>query len=157
MALSLLSSIPSPAPLSPATGNSPQPRRRRRNVVITVRIMFFATSALPTHGFSTPSIALGTITRLNVINNPVYKPTCSTNLRMKKPSQNTRDDVETPSVVGRRIKASVRETGLDSMSYYLKSMGNHELLQKNEEIILAREIQLLIGWEGKREELESEL
>lgn len=64
---------------------------------------------------------------------------------------------EPPKPVSRKIKASVRETGFDSMHYYMKTMGNHELLQKNEEIILAREIQILIGWEGKRDELEAEL
>ena len=36
-------------------------------------------------------------------------------------------------------------------------MCNHELLNKNEEIILAREIQVLIQWEEIREKLESEL
>ena len=64
---------------------------------------------------------------------------------------------EPPKPASRKIKASVRETGFDSMHYYMKTMGNHELLQKNEEIILAREIQILIGWEGKRDELEAEL
>jgi hypothetical protein len=39
----------------------------------------------------------------------------------------------------------------------MKTMGNHELLQKNEEIILAREIQILIKWEEIRENLESDL
>jgi len=43
------------------------------------------------------------------------------------------------------------------MKYYLKTMGNHELLQKNEEIILAREIQILIKWEQEREALENRL
>merc|ERR1712183_1085034 len=43
-----------------------------------------------------------------------------------------------------KIRASVKETGFDSMSTYLKSMGNHELLRKNEEIILARQIQILM-------------
>jgi len=61
------------------------------------------------------------------------------------------------SVTGRRIRANVRETGFDSMKYYMKTMGNHELLQKNEEIILAREIQILMKWEEIRDELESEL
>lgn len=59
--------------------------------------------------------------------------------------------------IGRRIRANVRETGFDSMKYYMKTMGNHDLLQKNEEIILAREIQILIKWEELRDELESEL
>ena len=57
----------------------------------------------------------------------------------------------------RKIKASVRETGTDSMKYYIKSMCNHELLNKNEEIILAREIQILLKWEAQREKLEEEL
>lgn len=57
----------------------------------------------------------------------------------------------------RKIKASVRETGTDSMKYYIKSMCNHELLNKNEEIILAREIQILLKWEKQREQLEEEL
>ena len=43
------------------------------------------------------------------------------------------------------------------MKYYMKTMGNHDLLQKNEEIILAREIQILIKWEEVREELEGQL
>lgn len=62
------------------------------------------------------------------------------------------DDAKTP-----RIRADVRETGYDSMRTYIKTMCNHELLNKNEEIILAREIQILVQWEGVREELESEL
>ena len=66
--------------------------------------------------------------------------------------QNNNDEVQ-----GKRIRANVRETGFDSMKYYMKTMGNHELLQKNEEIILAREIQILIKWEEIRENLESEL
>lgn len=57
----------------------------------------------------------------------------------------------------RKIKASVRETGTDSMKDYMKSMCNHELLNKNEEIILAREIQILLKWEEKRDELENQL
>ncbi len=57
----------------------------------------------------------------------------------------------------RRITANVKETGFDSMKYYMKTMGNHELLKKNEEIILAREIQILIKWEEEREELETKL
>jgi hypothetical protein len=57
----------------------------------------------------------------------------------------------------RRITASVRETGTDSMKNYIKSMCNHELLNKNEEIILAREIQILLKWEAEREALEEKL
>jgi hypothetical protein len=57
----------------------------------------------------------------------------------------------------RRVTASVKETGMDSVRNYMKTMCNHELLNKNEEIILAREIQVLVLWEKKREELEAEL
>lgn len=66
-------------------------------------------------------------------------------------------DTRQNEVQGRRIRANVRETGFDSMKYYMKTMGNHDLLQKNEEIILAREIQILIKWEEIREGLETEL
>mmetsp|Transcript_24181 Transcript_24181/g.57188 ORF Transcript_24181/g.57188 Transcript_24181/m.57188 type:complete len:554 (-) Transcript_24181:97-1758(-) len=58
---------------------------------------------------------------------------------------------------GKRITARVSETGSDSLSHYLKTMCNHELLNKNEEVILGREIQILIKWEAQREELESQL
>ena len=58
---------------------------------------------------------------------------------------------------GAKIRANVKETGYDSMRNYIKTMCNHELLNKNEEIILAREIQTLIQWEGVREELEASL
>jgi len=57
----------------------------------------------------------------------------------------------------RKVVASVHETGYDSMKNYLKTMGNHELLRKNEEIILARQIQILMKWEVTREELETKL
>ena len=67
----------------------------------------------------------------------------------------TGDEEEKPKK--RRITANVKETGFDSMKYYMKTMGNHELLKKNEEIILAREIQILIKWEEQREDLEAKL
>jgi len=57
----------------------------------------------------------------------------------------------------RKVRASVTETGSESISNYLKSMANHELLGKNEEQILGREIQKLIKWEHIREELEEKL
>lgn len=66
----------------------------------------------------------------------------------------SKNTVEEPK---RRITANVKETGFDSMKYYMKTMGNHELLKKNEEIILAREIQILIKWEEEREALEAKL
>lgn len=61
------------------------------------------------------------------------------------------------AVTRRRIRAHVRETGFDSMRCYMKTMGNHELLRKNEEVVLAREIQILMRWEGLRDELEDQL
>ena len=62
-------------------------------------------------------------------------------------------------VVGKKgkVRASVRETGYDSMRNYIKSMCNHELLNKNEEVVLGREIQILIRWEEEREKLEAQL
>jgi RNA polymerase sigma factor (sigma-70 family) len=56
-----------------------------------------------------------------------------------------------------KLRVSVKETGYDSMKGYIKTMCNHELLNKNEEIILAREIQILMEWEGVRVGLEAEL
>jgi hypothetical protein len=82
--------------------------------------------------------------------------TTSNNNKEQSPSS-TKGDKESEEVQGKRIRANVRETGFDSMKYYMKTMGNHELLQKNEEIILAREIQILIKWEEIREGLEGEL
>ena len=60
-------------------------------------------------------------------------------------------------VTKRKVRASVKETGYDSMRSYIKTMCNHELLNKNEEVVLAREIQLLIQWEAEREVLEEAL
>jgi len=56
-----------------------------------------------------------------------------------------------------KTRISVKETGAESMSHYMKSMGSHELLRANEEIILAREIQKLIKYEAIRTTLENEL
>jgi len=56
-----------------------------------------------------------------------------------------------------KVSASVKETGYDSINYYMKSMCDHQLLNKNEEIILAREIQILLKYEAVREQLETDL
>jgi hypothetical protein len=65
---------------------------------------------------------------------------------------------EFPNNNKRKVKADVRETGTDSMKNYIsKTMCSHELLNKNEEIILAREIQILVKWEAQREKLEEQL
>lgn len=60
-------------------------------------------------------------------------------------------------VSSRKQLINVKDTGMDSVRNYMKTMCNHELLNKNEEIILAREIQILVLWEKKREDLEAEL
>jgi hypothetical protein len=73
----------------------------------------------------------------------------------KNPRQDLESDVDTRK--RRRLTANVRETGYDSVQNYMKTICSHELLNKNEEIILAREIQILVGWEKTRDELESEL
>jgi len=65
--------------------------------------------------------------------------------------------VEEGATNGKRIRASVKETGFDSIRSYMKVMGNHDLLNKNEEIILGREIQILVKWEEQRELLEAQL
>jgi len=57
----------------------------------------------------------------------------------------------------RKLTARVRDTGQDSLKNYIKTMCDHDLLNKNEEIILGREIQILVKWEGVREELEQQL
>ena len=43
------------------------------------------------------------------------------------------------------------------MKYYMKSMANLELSNKNKAVILGREIKILIKWEKTREKLESKL
>jgi hypothetical protein len=77
-------------------------------------------------------------------------------------SSSSLQSVETSSIEsefgkGRKIRAKVSETGTDSMKTYMKSMCNHDLLNKNEEIILGREIQILLKWEAEREKLEEKL
>ena len=82
------------------------------------------------------------------------KRRASTKSEMETAARLRDEEKEKPK---RRITANVKETGFDSMKYYMKTMGNHELLKKNEEIILAREIQILIKWEEQREEIEAKL
>jgi hypothetical protein len=77
---------------------------------------------------------------------------------MKKDSEVSYPDIGIESEFPKRkITARVQETGTDSMKNYIKTMCNHELLNKNEEIILAREIQILLKWEAEREKLEEQL
>jgi len=56
-----------------------------------------------------------------------------------------------------KVRASVKETGNDTIRSYVKSMGAHELLPKESEELLGRHIQLLVKWEGVRQELEESL
>ena len=56
-----------------------------------------------------------------------------------------------------KVRASVKETGNDTMSHYLKSIGNHELLRKEDEIVLGRQIQIFVKWEEVRLNLEEQL
>jgi len=71
--------------------------------------------------------------------------------------------IKTEAVTEKRVKAqtkvtaSVKETGGDSMSEYVKSMGQHELLPQQSEALLGKQIQLLVQWEGVRHEMEEKL
>ena len=56
-----------------------------------------------------------------------------------------------------RVRATVKETGSDSMGSYIKSLGQHELLYKEDEILLGRQVRILSVLEEKRYELEEEL
>jgi Sigma-70 factor, region 1.2 len=92
------------------------------------------------------------------LSQPPYSSNSETSSNKNK---NNNDDAnqssELEQVVVRKVRANVRETGRDSMRDYIKTMCNHELLNKNEEVVLAREIQLLIEWEEEREKLEQHL
>mmetsp|Transcript_14143 Transcript_14143/g.31578 ORF Transcript_14143/g.31578 Transcript_14143/m.31578 type:complete len:775 (-) Transcript_14143:52-2376(-) len=57
----------------------------------------------------------------------------------------------------KRVTASVQETGRDTINSYTKSFTNHELLSREAEATLGREIQLLVRWEVERQELEVRL
>ncbi|KAL3788681.1 LOW QUALITY PROTEIN: hypothetical protein HJC23_001880 [Cyclotella cryptica] len=55
------------------------------------------------------------------------------------------------------IRATVKETGSDSISTYIKSLGQHELLYKADEILLGRQVRLLMNLEESRKGLEENL
>jgi hypothetical protein len=55
------------------------------------------------------------------------------------------------------IRATVKETGSDSISTYIKSLGQHELLYKADEILLGRQVRLLMNLEASRKGLEDTL
>ena len=58
----------------------------------------------------------------------------------------------------KRVTAQVQETGRDTIRQsYTKSFTNHELLSRESEAALGREIQILARWEERRQELEVQL
>ena len=56
-----------------------------------------------------------------------------------------------------QIRATVKETGSDSMSTYIKSLGQHELLYKEDEVLLGRQVRILSKLEETRHDLELQL
>ena len=56
-----------------------------------------------------------------------------------------------------KVRASVQETGNDTIRSYVKSIGQHELLPKESEELLGKHIQLLVKWEEVRQGLEESL
>ena len=54
------------------------------------------------------------------------------------------------------VRATVKETGSDSINSYVKSLGQHELLNKADEVLLARQVRLLITLEDTRKMLEKQ-
>ena len=56
-----------------------------------------------------------------------------------------------------KVMASVKETGGDSIGEYVKSIGSHELLPQESEMLLGKHIQLLVKWEEVRGGLENDL
>jgi hypothetical protein len=56
-----------------------------------------------------------------------------------------------------RVRASVKETGNDALSSYLKNIANHDLLRHEDEIVLGRQIQILVKYEQQRLLLETTL
>jgi len=56
-----------------------------------------------------------------------------------------------------RVKASVMETGRDTINQYVKSFQEHQVLSREHEQVLGRQIQILAKWEEKRQELQFQL
>mmetsp|Transcript_11513 Transcript_11513/g.28360 ORF Transcript_11513/g.28360 Transcript_11513/m.28360 type:complete len:776 (-) Transcript_11513:31-2358(-) len=57
----------------------------------------------------------------------------------------------------RVVRATIKETGTDSVKTYIKSLGQHELLFKEDEVLLGQQVRILTALEEKRQELEEEL
>jgi RNA polymerase primary sigma factor len=97
-------------------------------------------------------------------NNKPVRPTKSTKKKTvnqsSKPKETTKNSVKSNSAgysSSSTLKASVRETGNDTMRSYLKSMGSHELLRQEDEVVLGRQIQILVKWEEAKALLEEKL
>jgi len=90
------------------------------------------------------------ITSPNTPSNPLIPPTTPP---VRPPKASTSTFAPTP----KKAKVKVTESGDASIRSYLKSMGSHSLLHSSEEIVLARQIQILLKWEETRNELETEL
>lgn len=127
---------------------------------------FFVILTVLTHAFMNPSVPrrqahlyMSSQTSSDWYSSAMTRPTMETSATAMLPNNNeyfeSQSQVELDAKP--KIKAQVRETGYDSIRSYIKTMCNHELLNKNEEIILAREIQILVQWEAVRDELEQEL
>ena len=58
---------------------------------------------------------------------------------------------------GTKVTASVKETGVDTMSQYVKSIAQHELLTKESEFLLGEQIQILATFEVERKKLEDKM
>lgn len=75
---------------------------------------------------------------------------------------NANDMIESKVIASRykpvtKVMASVKETGGDSIGEYVKSIGSHELLPQESEMLLGKHIQLLVKWEEVRGGLENDL
>ena len=65
--------------------------------------------------------------------------------------------VRTPGGRISKVRATVSETGTDSIGGYIKSLGRHELLTKEDEVLLGRQVRMLTELEDRRLELEEEM
>lgn len=89
----------------------------------------------------------------NLFENPIRR----NDITVKSSGKSSISTAEPTQSDSGTTKAYIRETGVDTMKDYLKSMGNHDLLTAQEEVLLARHVQLLLKWEEVRERLEIEL
>jgi len=55
-----------------------------------------------------------------------------------------------------KLKASVKETGSDTLSNYWQNMLKHDLLRREDEVLLGRQVQILRRWEEVRVDWENE-